>query len=132
MVYGRRMFLTRSLSAGIAFGAALTALPASRAFAHHGWRWAEDGNFEITGDVVSTWLGNPHGLVYLDVNGERWTIEVGQPWRNDRAGLTDAHFATGNEITISGHRSKDPAERLVKAERVIIDGRTYDLYPERD
>ncbi|MBO6949188.1 MAG: hypothetical protein JJ855_14485 [Rhodospirillales bacterium] len=108
------------------------ALPATPAHAHHGWRWAEDGNFEITGSIVLARLGNPHGLVRIDVNGEHWTIEVGQPWRNDRAGLTDKHFAKGNEITVSGHRSKDPDERLVKAERLIIGGKTYDLYPERD
>ncbi|MBO6521810.1 MAG: twin-arginine translocation signal domain-containing protein [Rhodospirillales bacterium] len=130
MAYGRRVFLKHVLCAGVVAGAAML-VPVSNAFAHHGWRWAEDGNFEITGDIISAKLGNPHGLVYLNVNGERWTIEVGQPWRNDRAGLTDAHFAAGNEITISGHRSKDPEERLVKAERVIIDGKTYDLYPER-
>lgn len=131
MPFGRHMFLRRSLLTLLAAGFVLTlALP--QALAHHGWRWAEDGNFEITGTITLARLGNPHGLVRLDVNGESWTIEVGQPWRNDRAGLTDAHFAQGNEITISGHRSKDPAERLVKAERVIIDGKTYDLYPERD
>ena len=109
-------------------GILMSALPAS---AHHGWRWAEDGNFEITGDIVQAQLGNPHGVVHIDVNGARWSIEVGQPWRNERAGLTDDHFAVGKEITVSGHRSKDPNERLVKAERVMIDGKTFDLYPER-
>ncbi|MEX0694727.1 MAG: DUF6152 family protein [Rhodospirillales bacterium] len=109
-------------------GFLLSAVPAG---AHHGWRWAEDGNFEITGDIVEAQLGNPHGVVHIDVNGERWSIEVGQPWRNERAGLTDDHFAKGREITASGHRSKDPNERRVKAERVMIDGKTYDLYPER-
>ena len=127
MTFGRRTFLTFGFCLAVAAGLA-TALPAS---AHHGWRWAEDGNFEITGTITLARLGNPHGLVRFNVNGEKWTVEVGQPWRNDRAGLTDAHFAEGKEITVSGHRSKDPNERLVKAERVIIDGKTYDLYPER-
>jgi len=120
--------LLMALLAGLA-GFIVTASPAS---AHHGWRWAEDGNFEITGDIVQAQLGNPHGLVQLDVNGEKWTIEVGQPWRNERAGLTDEMLSPGNEITVSGHRSKDPGERLVKAERIIIDGKTYDLYPDRN
>lgn len=120
--------LLMTLLAGLA-GFIVTASPAS---AHHGWRWAEDGNFEITGDIVQTQLGNPHGLVKINVNGEQWTIEVGQPWRNERAGLTDEMLSSGNEITVSGHRSKDPGERLVKAERIIIDGKTYDLYPDRN
>ncbi len=128
----QRRLLSLSLLASLVLGLAgsfLTALPAS---AHHGWRWAEDGKFEITGNVVLTRLGNPHGLVHIDVDGERWIIKVGQPWRNERAGLTDEMLSPGNEITISGHRSKNPEERLVKAERVIIDGKTYDLYPDRD
>jgi len=68
----------------------------------------------------------------VDVEGEVWTVEVGQPWRNERAGLTDAMLSPGNEVTISGARSADPAEMRVKAERVIIDGTQYNLYPGRD
>jgi hypothetical protein len=32
-------------------------------------------------------LGNPHGIVIFVVDGEEWTAEVGQPWRNEQAGL---------------------------------------------
>lgn len=119
----------RTFLAAVMATAFLTAAPA---LAHHGWRWAEDGNFEITGVVAEAKLGNPHGVLKLDVDGEIWTIEVGQPWRNERAGLTDEMLQPGAELTISGARSKDPAEKLVKAERVIIGGKTYDLYPGRD
>ncbi len=128
----QRRLLSISLMFALVMGLAGAVLTASPTSAHHGWRWAEDGNFEITGNVVLARLGNPHGLVRIDVNGEHWTIEVGQPWRNERAGLTDDMLRPGNEITVSGHRSKDPDERLVKAERVIIDGKTYDLYPDRN
>ncbi len=50
-------------------------------------------------------LGNPHGLVTVDVDGERWVVDVGQPWRNARAGLDEAELAPGTELTASGHRS---------------------------
>jgi hypothetical protein len=109
--------------------ALLTGLAA--AHAHHGWRWTKDGKFEITGVVASAKLGNPHGVVKLSVEGKIWTIEVGQPWRNRRAGLTDAMFAKGREITIIGQRSADAKERRVKALRVRINGRNHDLYPDR-
>jgi len=98
---------------------------------HHGWRWTKDGKFEITGVVASAKLGNPHGVVTLNVEGKTWTIEVGQPWRNKRAGLTDAMFAKGKEITIIGSRSSKASERVVKAVRIRIAGKNYDLYPER-
>lgn len=113
-------------------GALLAGGLSSAALAHHGWRWADDGNFELTGTIKAVRLGNPHGLVTVDANGEEWTVEVGQPWRNERAGLKDEMLVEGVELAASGHRSADHAEKLMKAERVIIDGTTYDLYPERD
>ncbi|NSX54140.1 DUF6152 family protein [Parasulfitobacter algicola] len=107
---------------------AVVALPA---LAHHGWRWTDSGDFELTGVIADARLGNPHGIVTITANGETWTAEVGQPWRNERAGLTDAMFATGTELTILGERSADPAQLVVKAEAIIIAGETYLLYPER-
>ena len=102
------------------------------AAAHHGWRWAEEGNSEITGKITSAKLGNPHGLVMLDVNGEEWTAEVGQPWRNHQAGLMDDMLTAGVTLTIQGHRAADKKLKVIKAERVVIDGKTYNLYPDRD
>lgn len=99
--------------------------------AHHGWRWTDDGDFSLTGTVRIAQLGNPHGVLTMDVNGETWIAEVGQPWRNQRAGLTDAMLVKGVELTIVGKRAADAADRKVKAERVIIKGQNYDLYPER-
>ena len=60
-----------------------------------------------------------------------WVAEIGQPWRNAQAGLTDALLVAGTDVTLEGHRSRDPDEKLMKAERVIIAGRLYDLYPDR-
>ncbi|MSQ59495.1 MAG: hypothetical protein EXR36_07590 [Betaproteobacteria bacterium] len=105
---------------------------AQGALAHHGWGWATDEEFEITGKIIQVRLGNPHGEVTLDVKGEKWVIEVGQPWRNERAGLAPEMFSNGRVITIHGHRSAKQSERLVKAERVIIDGKSYNLYPDRE
>jgi uncharacterized protein DUF6152 len=104
---------------------------AGAAHAHHGWSWAEDGNFEITGTITSAKLGNPHGILKINAKGEDWTVEVGQPWRNARAGLKDSMLVKGVELTIRGNRAKDPKLKVVKAARVIIKGQTYDLYPER-
>jgi hypothetical protein len=35
-------------------------------------------------------------------------------------------------MTIHGHRAIDKNKKVIKAERVIIDGKTYNLYPDRD
>lgn len=105
---------------------------AGTASAHHGWQWAEDKNSEVTGVVTKAVLGNPHGVLTLDVGGESWLVEVGQPWRNERAGLTDKMLSPGVELTAHGHRSADPKDKRLKAERIVIDGKTYNLYPDRD
>lgn len=106
-------------------------LLSSPAAAHHGWAWATDEEVEITGVITATRLGNPHGELTLDVDGTEWRVEVGQPWRNARVGLTDAMLAPGQRITVHGHRSAQAGEALLKAERVVIDGQDYNLYPDR-
>lgn len=122
--HARRLSLSALVAAiGLSLSAA--------AFAHHGWRWAEDGSFELTGVIEEAKLGNPHGVLTIDADGEKWQAEVGQPWRNERAGLQDAMLAKGVELTIIGKRSADPKELRVKAERVRIGGKNHDLYPER-
>ena len=108
---------------------AALSVPAS---AHHGWDWAEPVNSELTGTIVAARLGNPHGELTVDVGGAKWVVEVGQPWRNERAGLKDAMLAKGVKLSVSGHRHADPAKKVFKAERVFIDGKRYDLYPDRD
>ena len=115
-------------------GAALVAavlLPAA-ALAHHGWSWTTGENLELTGVITEARLGNPHGELTLDVDGTAWTVEVGQPWRNSRAGLEDGDLAPGVELTVSGEPSADPDEQRLKVERLWIDGTEHELYPGRD
>ena len=113
-----------------ALGAALL-LP-SVALAHHGWSWTTGENIELTGTITEARLGNPHGELTLDVDGTLWTVEVGQPWRNRRAGLEDGDLVEGVVLTVSGEPSADPDEKLLKVERLWIDRAMYELYPDRD
>ena len=59
-------------------------------------------------------------------------VEIGQPWRNERAELTEDLLAVGTMVTAHGHRAADPEKRLMKAERLVIGGKDYNLYPDRD
>ena len=115
------------------FLAALAALPLApvAARAHHGWAWTTGGNIVLTGIIREARLGNPHGVLMVDAEGEMWTVEVGQPWRNARAGLADGDLAPGVEVAIEGEPAADVSERRLKAERITIAGREYDLYPGR-
>jgi len=125
-----RLFLPIALIAT----AVLLVLPTPRpADAHHGWSWTTGGNIELSGVITAVALGNPHGRLDVDVgDGEIWTVEVGQPWRNERAGLTPGDLAEGVEIRALGEPAADVAERRMKAERLFIGDREYVLYPDRD
>lgn len=102
------------------------------AHAHHGWAWTTGGNIELVGVIESARLGNPHGILEVDVEGETWTVEVGQPWRNQRAGVEDGDLAKGVEIRAIGQPSDEVSERRLKVERFYLGDREYVLYPDRD
>lgn len=116
----------------IAAGAALAALPTAAA-AHHGWQWTSAEDFTLAGGIRDVRLGNPHGIIEVVAREDEalWTAELGQPWRHEAAGLDDGLLITGAEITLHGHRSADPAELRMKAERVVLNGISYNLYPDR-
>jgi len=129
----RRTFL-HGLST-VLVGSAIGSLFPRLALSHHGWGWATGEEFELTGVIKAVKLGNPHGEMILDAKGdfagEEWEVEIGQPWRNERAGLTEATLAIGTEVTAHGHRSANPDVKLMKAEWLMIGGVKHDLYPDR-
>jgi hypothetical protein len=119
------------LPPSIAIAAALFLAPAV-AVAHHGWSWTTGGNIDLTGIITKAALGNPHGLLTVDVEGETWTVEVGQPWRNERSGLVDGDLAPGKTVRFIGEPAADAAKKVLKAERIFIADREYQLYPDRN
>ena len=123
--------MTRKICS-LALAVSVLVLSVSISNAHHGWSWTTGGNIDLVGIIKSARLGNPHGVVTVDAEGETWSVEVGQPWRNDRAGLKDADFAVGNEMRFIGEPASDKSKKLLKAERIFFKGKEYKLYPERD
>jgi len=115
---------------GIALLIGCTAFAATPALAHHGWAWSTGENVKLTGKITSVKLGNPHGHVTMDVDGETWDMVVGQPWRNERAGLKDGDIAEGVVMTVDGEPSAD-GQKILKVERLWIDDQEYTLYPDR-
>lgn len=100
--------------------------------AHHGWSWTTGGNIQLTGIITSAQLGNPHGVLKIDADGDVWTAEVGQPWRNERAGLKDGDMSPGVEIKVEGEPSANLNDRRIKVERLWINGTRHELYPNRN
>jgi hypothetical protein len=106
-------------------------VPIAPSVAHHGWGWATGEEFELAGTVMSVRHGNPHGTMLLATRAGGWTVEIGQPWRNAQAGLTPQLLRRGTRLLVHGHRSARKGERLMKAERIVIAGKSYNLYPDR-
>lgn len=118
-----------------AFGAMLT-VPAVLAMAvpgmaHHGWSWTEDGFFELTGVIREVYVGNPHATLDVDVEGEMWRVELAPPTATIRAGFTEDTAKPGDEVVAIGNRSREKTEKRMKAVRITVNGKTYDIYPSR-
>jgi hypothetical protein len=117
----------------IALAAALLALPAVPALAHHGWGGNEDAEFEMTGTVVKqVSLAGPHATMQIkDKDGKVWDITLAPPPRTDRAGLKENTIPMGATVMVHGHRNRDPRKLEIKTERVTWEGKVFNVYPDR-
>ena len=111
--------------------AVLAVLASVPAFAHHGWSWTQDGFFELKGVVTEIYIGNPHATLDVDVEGDIWRVELAPPSATMRAGFTEDVVKKGDEITAIGNRSREETEKRMKAVRIVIGDKTYDVYPDR-
>ena len=118
---------------GLLSAAALTAsLIATAAFAHHGWSWAEADQIELTGTVRKVVIAPPHPTIDLTASdGVEWHVELGNPRQTERSGFNAESAKAGDSITVLGNRSQDPDEKRLKAVRVTVGDKVYDIYPER-
>jgi hypothetical protein len=102
------------------------------AIAHHGWNGNGAEQFELTGTVVGpVSLAGPHATMKIKVEDQVWDITLAPPARTSRAGLTEGIIPMGAQVTVSGHRNRDPKRFEIKTERVTWNGRTFNVYPDR-
>ena len=114
--------------------AAVLALVAPRTvLAHHGWGGYLDAEFEVTGTVETpVSLAGPHATMTIKgTDGHQWLLTLAPPPRTSAAGLKDGMLAVGTKITAHGHRHRDNNRYEVKTERITVDGKTYNVYPDR-
>lgn len=108
--------------------ALLPALPGAPAFAHHGWRWTDKDEFELTGVITEARLNDPRGVLTVEADGQNWEARLGQQWRG-LSGLDEDLLSPGTEITLRGRRDSDPVLQGIDADRVLLDGEIYELAP---
>ncbi|WP_274627002.1 DUF6152 family protein [Arvimicrobium flavum] len=111
--------------AGVLVTAAIPAL------AHHGWSWTEEGMFKLTGKITKIYIGNPHATLDVDAEGQIWRVELAPPSRTIAAGFTEDVAKPGDEVIAIGNRSIDHNEKRMKAVRITVNGKNYDVYPDR-
>jgi hypothetical protein len=114
-----------------ALGLLAAAAGAGSAAAHHGWSWAEGDQGTLTGTIREIYIGAPHPTLRVEADGQVWIVELGNPRLTAAAGFTAASARVGDEVRALGNRSRNSEERRMKAVRVTVQGRTYDIYPER-
>ena len=104
---------------------------ATSAFAHHGWDWAEDEKFELTGTIQEIYIGNPHAVLSVEAADGLWTVELAPPSRTRAAGFDENAAKAGDQVTAIGNRSRDQNEKRMKAVQIVVNGKTYNIYPDR-
>ena len=60
-----------------------------------------------------------------------WRVELGNPRQTERSGFVEGVAKPGDQVTALGSRSQDPQEKRMKAVRITIGEKRYDIYPER-
>ncbi|SMF47430.1 DUF6152 family protein [Neorhizobium sp. CSC1952] len=117
--------------ARILAGTAIAAAVAGSAAAHHGWSWAEADQVELRGTIHSISFAPPHPTLEVRAEDGVWRVELGNPNQTQRSGFVEGQAKVGDEIVATGNRSEDRNERRMKAVRIVVAGKTFDIYPER-
>lgn len=130
MLHHTRPRLTHArLAAALAAGLMLAAAPA---LAHHGWSWAESEKMTLEGTITAISMAPPHPTLRVRAtDGRDWQVDLGNPRQTAASGFTGETAKAGDAITVLGNRSRETNEAHMKAVRITIGGKNYDMYPER-
>ena len=100
--------------------------------AHHGWGGQQDQESSVTGVVMQVPnLAGPHATMKIRVDQQVWDLTLSDGNRVTASGLKADTLKVGDTVTVHGHRSSDMKRFEMKTERVVHNGRTYAVYPNR-
>ena len=112
-----------------AFAAAflLASVPASVAYAHHGWSsYDETRPITLNGRLRDVAWGNPHGTARMTWRGRAWDVVLAPVARMEARGLTQTMIARGQRVRITGYARKD-GTREMRLERLRVGDRTIEF-----
>ena len=115
-------------SLGIALVACLVV--AGAAFAHHGWSdYDASKTLNLTGVIQESKYSNPHGVIRLQVEGEKgktWLCILAPTSRMTKRGLTAEMLKEGMKATVVGYPHRERPDEM-RAERITVEGKTVEL-----
>jgi cytochrome c biogenesis factor len=103
------------------------ALATGAAFAHHGW-----GSYDATkpvtvsGPIVTSKFENPHATIAVRSDDKTWTVTLAPTSRMMSRGATAKVIAVGQNVSVYGYPSTVEKDEM-RAERITIDGKTYEM-----
>jgi hypothetical protein len=106
-------------------------LPAAAA-AHHGWAWTQDQESRLSGTIQSISFGNPHMHLQLRNDQGTWEVDLSPPIVAQGSGFGPGVAKAGDRVSITGHRARDANLLAFKGETITVNGKTYDVYPQRE
>jgi hypothetical protein len=113
------------------FALVLAALMSVAAFAHHGWSWTEEEQSTLEGTIESISMSPPHPVLKVKAADGVWQVDLGNPNQTERSGFRADSAKVGDPITVLGNRSREKDKKHMKAVRITVSARQFDMYPER-
>ncbi|MET0982058.1 MAG: DUF6152 family protein [Telluria sp.] len=107
--------------------AAVAALAAGSAAAHHGWsEYQADKPLDLSGTIEQAGYEQPHGFVRLKTADKTWLVVLAPPYRMESRGLAREKLVAGQKATVHGYPHRSKGDEL-RAERITIEGKTTEL-----
>jgi hypothetical protein len=101
------------------------------ALAHHGWSWAEEEQTTLRGTIEAVSMSPPHPTLKVKAADGVWQVDLGNPNQTARSGFTGDSAKAGDPIVVLGNRSLDKTRLHMKAVRITVGDKQFDMYPER-
>jgi len=114
------------------FACASALAVSATALAHHGWGWTQNEESRLSGTIESISFGNPHMHIKLRNGTALWSVDLSPPIVAQASGFGEGAAKAGDEVVLTGHRASDMSLNAFKAETITVNGKTYDVYPQRD
>lgn len=111
--------------------AVVVAMPLAAA-AHHGWGWTQTEESRLSGTIESISFGNPHMHLKVRNSDGTWAVDLSPPIVAQASGFGPGAAKAGDRVVLTGHRARDGDLRAFKGETITVNGRTYDVYPQRE